>query len=108
MTNDLTLFQGTLDLLVLKALIWGPRHGYAVAQWVRETTDDALAIEEGALYQALHRMQKRRWIESEWGLSELNRKARYYSLTAAGRRELKARTATFKRYASAMLKVLTA
>ena len=104
--TDLELLQGTLDLLVLKALIFGPRHGYAVAQWVRETTDDDLRIEEGALYTALHRMEKRRWIEAEWGLSANNRKAKYYQLTPLGRRQLRAQAAQWTRYARAVAKVL--
>jgi len=105
---DLELMQGTLDLLVLKALTWGPMHGYAVARWVRETTDDDLRIEEGALYTALHRMEQRRWLASEWGQSDNNRRAKFYQLTAAGRRELRAQTAAFSRYATAVFKVLQA
>ena len=104
--TDLELLQGTLDLLVLKALIFGPRHGYAVAQWVRETTDDDLRIEEGALYTALHRMETRGWIEAEWGLSANNRKAKYYQLTPIGRRQLRAQSAQWTRYARAVAKVL--
>jgi len=104
--SDLDLMQGTLDLLVLKSLIFGPRHGYAVAQWVRETTDDDLRIEEGALYTALHRMEKRRWLESEWGLSDSNRKAKYYELTPQGRRQLRVQTDVWTRYARAVTKVL--
>jgi transcriptional regulator len=104
--SDLELLQGTLDLLVLKALIFGPRHGYAVARWVRETTDDDLRIEEGALYTALHRMEKRRWLESEWGLSDSNRKAKYYQLTAQGRRQLCVQADLWTRYAQAVFKVL--
>jgi PadR family transcriptional regulator PadR len=104
--NELELMQGTLDLLVLKALIWGPMHGYAVARWIAVTTDEDLRIEEGALYTALHRMEKRRWLASEWGLSENNRKAKYYQLTATGRRELRAKSAAFARYARAVFKVL--
>ena len=104
--TDLELLQGTLDLLVLKALIFGPRHGYAVAQWVRETTDDDLRIEEGALYTALHRMETRGWIEAEWGLSANNRKAKYYQLTPIGRRQLRAQAAQWTRYAQAVAKVL--
>ena len=104
--SDLELLQGTLDLLVLKALIFGPRHGYAVARWVREATDDDLRIEEGALYTALHRMEKRRWLESEWGLSDNNRKAKYYQLTAQGRRQLRVQTDLWTRYAQAVFKVL--
>jgi len=104
--SDLELMQGTLDLLVLKALIFGPRHGYAVARWVRDTTDDDLKIEEGALYTALHRMEKRRWLESEWGLSDSNRKAKYYQLTPQGRRQLRVQTDLWTRYAQAVFKVL--
>jgi len=103
---DLELMQGTLDLMVLKALTWGPMHGYAVARWVRETTDDDLQVEEGALYTALHRMERRGWVAAEWGLSDNNRRARFYQLTAAGRRELRAQSAAFSRYATALFKVL--
>jgi transcriptional regulator len=103
---DLELVQGTLDLLVLKALMWGPRHGYAVARWVRETTDDDLQIEEGALYTALHRMESRRWLEAEWGVSENNRKAKFYQLTGLGRKQLRTRAAVWTRYARAVTKVL--
>ena len=106
MTRDLDLLQGTLDLLVLKALIWGPRHGYAVARWVGDTTDDDLQVEEGALYTALHRMERRGWIEAEWGVSENNRKAKYYQLTGTGRRQLRTQTQAWTRYARAVSKVL--
>ncbi len=106
--EDLQLLQGTLDVLVLKTLSWGPRHGYAIARWIRDTTDDVLRIEEGALYPALHRMQKRGWIEAEWGLSENNRKAKYYQLTARGRQQLRAEAATWSRYSAAVGKVLAA
>src|SRR5688500_19568859 len=86
---ELDLLQGTLDVLVLKALSWGPRHGHAVASWIRATTEDDLNIEDGALYTALHRLEKRGLIEAEWGLSDNNRKAKYYELTDHGRRELR-------------------
>jgi PadR family transcriptional regulator, regulatory protein PadR len=103
---DLDLLQGTLDLLVLKALAWGPMHGYAVARWIGDATRDDLQIEEGALYTALHRMEKRGWLESEWGLSENNRKAKFYQLTTAGRQQLRAKTALWDRYARAVYRVL--
>ena len=106
MARDLELLQGTLDLLILKTLTWGAMHGYAVANWIRETTDDDLHIEEGALYTSLHRMEKQRWIVAEWGLSENNRKAKYYELTPLGRKQLRGRTAAWERYASAVFKVL--
>lgn len=104
--DDLDLMKGTLDLLILKTLTWGTQHGYAVARWIRETTGDALMIEEGALYTGLHRLEKRGWVASEWGLSENNRKARYYMLTPAGRQQLGAQTATWTRYAKAVFTVL--
>ena len=104
--TDLELLQGTLDLLVLKALKWGPRHGYTVASWIRETTDDRLQIEEGALYTSLHRMEKRGWLDAEWGVSENNRRAKYYQLTAAGRKQLRAKSALWTEYAAAVFKVL--
>ena len=103
---DLDLLQGTLDLLILKTLTWGPMHGYAVARWISDTTEDDLKIEEGALYTALHRMEKRGWLASEWGVSENNRKAKYYELTTAGRKQLRSQTDVFTRYARAVFKVL--
>lgn len=106
MSTELELLQGTLDLLVLKTLTWGPMHGYAVARWIRETTQDELQVEEGALYTALHRLEKRSWVAAEWGVSENNRKARYYRLTALGRRQLTHETAAFERYAQAVFRVL--
>ena len=106
MAENLELLQGTLDVLILKTLSWGPRHGYAIARWIRDTTDDVLRIEEGALYPALHRMQKRGWIEAEWGLSENNRRAKYYQLTDRGRRQLGAEATSWSRYSEAVAKVL--
>jgi transcriptional regulator len=102
------LLQGTLDVLILKALSWGPLHGYAVVRWIERTTEDVLRIEEGALYPALHRMERRGWIEAEWGMSEKNRKAKFYRLTDEGRRALNAESDTWQRYASAVGKVLHA
>jgi len=106
--ENLNLLQGTLDILVLKALAAGPQHGYGVARWIRDTTDDALQIEEGALYTALHRMEERGWLEPEWGLSENNRRAKFYSLSPMGRRELETGTRSWSRYAEAVFKVLGA
>jgi transcriptional regulator len=104
--KDLELLQGTLDLLILKALSWGPRHGYAVARWIAERTEEELVIEDGALYTALHRLRKRGWVESEWGRSETNRTAKFYELTPAGRAQLRARTSIWERYAAAVSRVL--
>ena len=100
------LLKGTLDVLVLKALTWGPRHGYAVARWIEDATAGQLQVEDGALYHALHRLEKQGWLDSEWGVSEANRRARYYTLTAAGRRQLAAKTATWTRYAEAVFAAL--
>jgi transcriptional regulator len=105
-TDDLELLQGTLDVLVLKTLSWGPRHGYAVARWIHARSDETLQVEDRALYVALHRLEDRGWVESAWGLSENNRRAKYYQLTRAGRAQLRAHTARWTRYAEAVFKVL--
>ena len=108
MTPDLDLLRGTLDVLVLKTLAWGPRHGYDVARWIRERSGETLRIEEGALYTALHRMESRGWIAAEWGVSENNRRAKFYHLTPDGRRHLRTETSGWTRYADAVRKVLHA
>ena len=108
MTTDLDLLRGTLDVLVLKTLAWGPRHGYDVARWIRERSAEALRIEEGALYTALHRMEARGWIAAEWGVSENNRRAKFYRLTTAGRQQLTRQSADWARYAEAVFRVLNA
>lgn len=108
MADSLELMQGTLDVLVLKALVWSPRHGYGIARWLRDTTDDTILVEDRALYLALHRLEERELIDAEWGLSENNRRARFYSITRAGRRELTRREATWTAYADAVFKVLRA
>ena len=105
-TPPLSLLQGTVDLLILRALQKGPAHGYAVSRWIRDRTDGMLAMEDAALYQALHRLEAREWIEAEWGVSENNRRAKYYSLTTAGRRQLRSEVSLWKQYAAAMLKVI--
>ena len=92
------LFTGTLDILILKALTWGPRHGYAIGRWIRETTEDVLAVQEGALYPALHRLEGRGWITAEWGVSDNNRQAKYYRLARAGRARLQAGTSSWHRF----------
>jgi PadR family transcriptional regulator PadR len=100
------LLQGTLDLLVLKALSAGPAHGYGVARWIERATEDVLRVEEGSLYPALHRLNHRGWIESEWGVSENNRRARFYHLTAVGRKQLRAEAASWTVFAQAMSQAL--
>ena len=103
---DLELLQGTLDTLVLKTLSWGPRHGYAVARWIKDTSDGTIQVEDRALYVALHRLEERGWVEASWGLSENNRKAKYYQITVAGRRQLNQKAADFTTYANAVFKIL--
>ncbi len=104
--DELDVLQGTLDMLVLKALTWGPFHGYAVLRWLRTSAADELHIEDAALYPSLHRLEARGLVEAEWGLSESNRRARYYRLTAAGRRELRAQAASWQRYVSVVARVM--
>jgi transcriptional regulator len=98
--------HGTLDALVLKTLSWGPRHGYAIARWLEDTTGNAIQIEEGSLYPALYRMERKGWIEAEWGMSELGRKAKFYRLTPQGRRQLRSETAEWSEFARAVSRVL--
>jgi len=105
--TDVELLQGTLDVLVLKTLSWGPRHGYAVVRWIQQVTGDVLVVEEGSLYPALHRLERKGWIASEWGVSENNRRAKFYSLTPAGRQRLRDQTASWERFAQAVTQVLT-
>ena len=100
--------HGTLDALVLKTLSWGPRHGYAIARWLEQTTEDALRIEEGSLYPALYRLEKRDCIEAEWGMSELGRRAKFYRLTRRGRAALQREADEWMRFAGAVSRVLLA
>src|SRR5262245_3154225 len=102
------ILRGTLDALILKALTWGPRHGYAVAGWVKETSGETLAVEDRALYLALHRLEDRGWVTSEWGLSDHNRRAKFYELTARGRARLRAESSRLARYAEGLFRVLNA
>ena len=108
MAAPIDLLQGTLDVMVLKTLSWGPRHGYGVARGLQELTDDVLHIEEGSLYPALHRMERRKWVQSEWGLSENTRRAKYYRLTADVRKQLRAESSTWSLFSQAVSKVLSA
>jgi PadR family transcriptional regulator PadR len=105
-TEKADLLKGTLDLLILKALTFGPQHGYGVARWLEESSRDLLKIEEGSLYPALYRMEQRGWIGSEWGVSESNRKARYYRLTARGREQLQSQAVGWGRLVEAVTLVL--
>jgi PadR family transcriptional regulator, regulatory protein PadR len=104
----LDLLHGTLDLLVLRTLAWEPMHGYAIAKFVKARTDGAIAIESAALYQALHRLEKRKLVRAAWGMSETNRRARFYELTAAGRGALKSQASDLRAYVTALYRVLDA
>ncbi len=102
------LYTGTLDLLILRALQHGPCHGYAVSQWIRKCSRGVLQVEEGALYPALHRLEKRGWLDSEWGRTETNRQAKFYQLTRQGRRQLQTETDRWTEHADAVSAVLSA
>jgi PadR family transcriptional regulator, regulatory protein PadR len=105
-TESNGMLHGTLDALILKTLSWGTRHGYGIAKWIEEATDEAVVVEEGSLYPALYRMERRGLIEADWGLSELGRKAKFYRITARGRRQLAADTEQWARFATGVSKVL--
>jgi len=110
MTDDereLDILLGTLDVLVLKTLSWGPSHGYGIARWIRESSGETFRILDGALYTALHRLEERGWVEAEWGHTEQGKRAKFYRLTPAGRRALREQTAQWERYALGMHGVLT-
>jgi PadR family transcriptional regulator PadR len=102
------LIRGTLDLLILKTLSWGPMHGLAVLRWIEQTTRDQLQIEEGALYPALHRMEQKGWLAADWGYTEAGRKAKFYRLSAAGRRQLASELTRWSQYASVVDLVISA
>ena len=108
MADATELLHGTLDTLVLKTLSWGPRHGYGIARWIQQLTDDALVVGEGSLYPALYRLEERGYVEAEWRVSELNRRAKFYRITAAGRRQLRAEVASWGGFVAAVGKVLDA
>jgi PadR family transcriptional regulator, regulatory protein PadR len=107
-TRELDLLQGTLDVLVLRAVSWGPMHGYGVARFIREGSRGSFKVLDGALYTALHRMEERGWVSSEWGASDKKKRAKFYRLTAAGRRALRAETETWNDYAAAVARVMVA
>jgi PadR family transcriptional regulator PadR len=107
-SKDEGLLQGTVELLVLKRLSFGPMHGYGIAAWIETATDDVLRVEEGSLYPALYRMAKKGWIKGEWGVSENNRRAKFYRLTPAGRREFEAQAIGWERLSGAVNRAVTA
>jgi PadR family transcriptional regulator PadR len=105
-TESNGMLHGTLDALILKTLSWGSRHGYGIAKWIEEATNEAVVVEEGSLYPALYRMERRGLIEADWGISELGRKAKFYRITPKGRRQLAADTEQWARFATGVSKVL--
>src|SRR5262245_64090150 len=106
--EQIELLQGTLDVLVLRALHWGPMHGYAVAQFIHRESGSVFRIIDGALYTSLHRIEERGWVDSEWGVSENARRAKFYRLTAAGRRALRSETDHWNQYVAAVARVMQA
>jgi transcriptional regulator len=106
--TEIELLRSSLDLLILKALGWGPQHGYAVAEWIEAATADALSVEEGTLYPALHRLERKGWVQSEWGMSDNNRRAKFYRLTAAGRAGFRGQAPVWHKYAEAIACALRA
>lgn len=108
MAASIDILRGTLDLLILKGLSWGPRHGYDVARWIQHATGDVLKVGEGSLYPALHRLEERGWVDASWGLSDNNRRAKFYHLTAEGKAQLRTEAASWTRYARAIFAALDA
>jgi transcriptional regulator len=100
------ILQGTVDVLILRALAWEPMHGYAISRWIRDRSSEALAVEGAALYQALHRLERKKLISASWGASENNRRAKFYELTADGKRQLRSETQAWRAYSSAVSRVL--
>src|SRR5678815_963855 len=105
---DLDLLQGTLDVMILKSLSWGPMHGFGIAKWIRQTTDGVLQIEDSALYPALHRLAHRGLVDADWALTENNRRAKYYTLTTKGRQQLRSRVQAWEKYSAAVAQVVRA
>jgi transcriptional regulator len=105
--DELDLLLGTLDVLVLKTLSWGPSHGYGIARWIRDSSGATFRILDGALYTSLHRLEEREWVSSEWGHTEQGKRAKFYRLTAAGRRALREQTSQWERYVAGVAGVLT-
>ncbi len=106
MSTGLEFKRGAIELLILKTVSWGPMHGYAIAKWIQDTTDDALRVEEGSLYPALHRLEDKGAVEARWGVSENNRRAKYYSITRAGRKQLAAEEESWRRTSEIMIRFL--
>ena len=108
MPPSIDLLRGTLDFIVLKTLSWGPMHGFAIARWLQQTTENVLSVEEGSLYPALYRMENRGWIKAQWAITENGRRAKYYKLTAAGRKQLAAESEMWGTLSLAIAKIVAA
>ena len=108
MGRSVDLLQGTLDLLILKTLTWGPAHGYAIARWIEQLTGEVLRVGEGSLYPALHRLEERGWVDARWELSDTKRRTKVYRLTTEGRAQLRTESGTWKQFVHAVAKVLDA
>ena len=106
MRESLGLLQGTVDVLILKTLTWKPMHGYGISEFIREQSKGDLAVEDAALYQALHRLERKGLVDSEWGISDTNRRARFYSITTTGRKQLRNEVVELRRYVAALFRVL--
>ncbi|MEP6836348.1 MAG: PadR family transcriptional regulator [Gemmatimonas sp.] len=102
------IYTGSLDLLILKSLSWGALHGYAIGRWIRQSTSEELAVQEGALYPALHRLERKGFLDEEWGLTDTNREAKFYSLSTTGKKHLKAELARWQSYSRLMTTALSA
>jgi transcriptional regulator len=107
MEKELPLLKGTVDMLVLKSLSWGPSHGFGISQWLDDRSSGSLGLDDSSMYQVLHRLEERGFVEAEWRVTENNRRARFYSLTTAGRSQLKAQTATWLRYSDVVTALMT-
>ena len=107
MDNELPLLKGTVDMLVLKALSWGAMHGFGISQWLDSRTEGSLGLDDSSMYQVLHRLEERGFVDAEWQLTDNNRRARFYTLTTAGRAQLKTQTATWIRYSEVVTALLT-
>jgi len=105
-TTSTDFLRGTLNLMILKTLSWGPAHGYGIARWIEQCTDDALQVEEGSLYPALHKLEDQGLVRADWGITDRNRRAKFYRLTATGRTQLQASRDYWTRFAAAVGKVL--
>jgi transcriptional regulator len=106
--SDLDLLQGTLDVMILKSLSWGPMHGFGIAKWIRQTTDGVLQIDDSALYPALHRLAHRGLVDADWALTENNRRGKYYTLTTKGRQQLRSRVQAWEKYSAAVAQIVRA